>query len=246
VSGARGAGGTSLDGATAVVTGASRGIGEAVARSLSAAGASVALVARGHAALEKLAAELGARAFTVPCDLTLARAVSGAVDAITAKFGGAPRILVNNAGIFRVGAVHELAVDDFAAMLDLNLVAPFTFIRAFLPAMRAAKAGHIVTIGSVADRAAFPGNSGYSASKFGARAVHEVLRAETKGSGVRATLVSPSATDTEIWNGLEPGMRGKFPAKGEMLKAEDVAAAVMFAVTQAERVNVDELRLSRA
>ena len=238
--------GAPLDGVTAVVTGASRGIGEAVARSLVGAGATVALVARGREALEKIAGVLGPRAFAVPCDLTDTDAVSGAVDAIAAKFGGAPRILVNNAGIFRVGAVGELAVDDFAAMLDLNLVAPFTFIRAFLPAMKKAKAGHIVTIGSVADRSAFPGNSGYSASKFGARAVHEVLRAETKGSGVRATLVSPSATDTEIWDGLAPGVRGKYPASGDMLRAEDVAAAVMFAVSQPATVNVDELRMSRS
>jgi NADP-dependent 3-hydroxy acid dehydrogenase YdfG len=238
--------GAPLEGATAVVTGASRGIGEAVARSLADAGAAVALVARGREALEKVAGALGPRAFAVPCDVTNGGAVRGAVDAITAKFGGAPRILVNNAGIFRVGAVHELAVDDFAAMLNLNLVAPFTFIRAFLPAMKKAKAGHIVTIGSVADRSAFPGNSGYSASKFGARAVHEVLRAETKGSGVRATLVSPSATDTEIWVGLQPGVRGKFPSREEMLKAEDVAAAVMFALCQPPTVNVDELRMSRS
>jgi NADP-dependent 3-hydroxy acid dehydrogenase YdfG len=241
-----GSAGAPLDGATAVVTGASRGIGEAVARSLVGAGATVALVARGREALEKIVAALGPHAFAVPCDLTNTGAVSGAVDAIAAKFNGAPRILVNNAGIFRVGAVGELAVDDFAAMLDLNLVAPFTFIRAFLPAMKKAKAGHIVTIGSVADRSAFPGNSGYSASKFGARAVHEVLRAETKGSGVRATLVSPSATDTEIWDGLEPGVRGKYPASGDMLRADDVAAAVMFAVSQPATVNVDELRMSRS
>ena len=240
------AGRGSLDGVAAVVTGASRGIGEAVARSLAGAGASVALVARDRAVLGKLAAGLGAGAFAIPCDLTDATAISAAANAIVAKFAGPPRILVNNAGIFRVGAVQELAVGDFAAMLDLNLVAPFSFIRAFLPAMKAAKAGHIVTIGSVADRAAFPGNAGYSASKFGARAVHEVLRAEMKGSGVRATLVSPGATDTGIWDGLEPGVRGKFPLRAEMLSVEDVAAAVMFAVSQPPAVNVDELRLSRS
>jgi NADP-dependent 3-hydroxy acid dehydrogenase YdfG len=235
-----------LDGVTAVVTGASRGIGEAVARTLVDAGATVALVARGREALERIAAALGPRAFAVPCDLTDAKPVTGAVDAIMATFGGAPRILVNNAGIFRVAAVDKLAVSDFEAMLDLNLVAPFRFVRAFLPAMLMAKAGHIVTIGSVADRSAFPGNSGYSASKFGARAVHEVLRAETRGRGVRATLVSPSATDTEIWVGLEPGVRARFPSRSEMLSAEEVAGAVMFAVTQGATVNVDELRMSRA
>ena len=238
--------GAPLAGATAVVTGGSRGIGEEVARALAGAGARVALVARGRTALEQLADELGEGAFAVPCDLTHARALGAAVDAIEKGFGGAPRILVNNAGIFRVGAAHELAVDDLSAMLALNLVAPFSFIRAFLPAMKAAKSGHVVTIGSVADRAAIPGNAGYSASKFGARAVHEVVRVETRGSGVRATLVSPSATDTEIWDGLEPGVRGKYPAKSEMLSAGDVARAVLFALTQPEWVNVDELRLSRA
>ena len=238
--------GAPLAGTAALVTGASRGIGESVARALAAAGARLALVARGRDALDRLAADIGGGAFAVPCDLTNADAIRGAVGAIEAGFGGAPRILVNNAGIFRVGAVGELAVEDFDAMLGLNLVAPFSFVRAFLPAMRAAKAGHIVTIGSVADRSAFPGNAGYSASKFGARALHEVLRAETKGSGVRATLVSPAATDTEIWNGLAPDVRGRFPAASAMLAPDDVARAVLFALTQPARVNVDELRLSRA
>jgi NADP-dependent 3-hydroxy acid dehydrogenase YdfG len=238
--------GAPLAGATAVVTGASRGIGAAIARSLAGAGADVALVARGRAALEVLAADLGPRTFAVPCDLGDARAVAGAVESITARIGAAPGILVNNAGIFRVAAVQDLAVDDLEAMLDLNLVAPFRFVRAFLPAMKASKSGHIVSIGSVADRTAYAGNAGYSASKFGARAVHEVLRAETRGSGVRATLISPAATDTGIWDGLEPGVRGKFPARAEMLRAEDIAETVLFAVTRDARVNVDELRVSRA
>ena len=246
MNGGRAAGSGSLAGAAAVVTGASRGIGEAVARTLAAAGAAVALVARDRTALERLSASLGQGAFAVPCDLRDAAGVRGAVDAITGKFGGPPRILVSNAGIFRVAAVDQLAVEDFEAMLDVNLLAPFRFTRAFLPAMNAAKAGHIVTIGSVADRTVFPGNSGYSASKFGARAVHEVMRAETRGSGVRVTLVSPGATDTGIWDGLQPGVRGRFPERSEMLAAGDVARAVLFAVTQPDSVNVDELRMSRA
>ena len=246
MSGTHAAGGGSLAGVAAVVTGASRGIGASVARALTAAGAAVALAARDRTALERLAGGLGPGAFAVPCDLRDAGSVSDAVGAITTKFGGPPRILINNAGIFRVAAVDQLAVEDFEAMLDVNLVAPFRFIRAFLPAMKAAKAGHIVTIGSVADRTALRGNSGYSASKFGARAVHEVLRAETRGSGVRVTLVSPGPTDTAIWDGLQPGVRGTFPERSEMLTADDVARAVLFAVTQPGDVNVDELRMSRA
>lgn len=239
-----GAAQSALAGVNAVVTGASRGIGAAVARALAVAGARVALVARGREALDKLAAELGAGAFAVPCDLLDGGAVSAAVHAINAKFAGPVRILVNNAGLFHVSAIQEFSAQDFESMMAVNLVAPFTFIHEFLPAMLAAKSGHVVTIGSVADRAAFPGNSGYSASKFGARAVHEVLRAETRGSGVRATLVSPSATDTSIWGGLAPDKRARFPKAADMLRAEDVARAVLYAVMQPATVNVDELRLS--
>jgi NADP-dependent 3-hydroxy acid dehydrogenase YdfG len=235
-----------LAGTSAIVTGASRGIGEAVARSLAAAGARVALVARRREPLEKLARELGAGAFAAPCDLTNADAVRAAAASIVRTLGVPPQILVNNAGSFRVGAVQELAAEDFRTMLDLNLFAPYLFVREFLPAMLAARRGHIVSIGSVADRSAFSGNSGYSASKFGARALHEVLRVETKGTGVRATLISPSATDTSIWDGLAPEKRARFPKATDMLRADDVANAVLFAVTQPPTVNVDELRLTRA
>ena len=235
-----------LDGATAVVTGAWRGIGEAVARMLAAAGARVALVARGRAPLEKLAGEIGAGAFAVSCDVGDVGAVQAAVETIGATFGDPPRILVNNAGLFRVGPVDGFDPVDLEAMLSVNLMAPVRFVHAFLPAMRAAKRGHIITIGSVADRLVYPGNSAYSASKFGVRAVHEGLRLETKGSGVRATLISPSATDTPIWEGLAPEKRAHFPKAADMLRAEDVARAVLYAVTQPPTVNVDELRITNA
>lgn len=235
-----------LAGATAVVTGASRGIGEAIARSLAAAGARVALVARNRDALEKLALEMGGGAFAVPCDLTSGEQIRVAVKAINVAFAASADILISNAGLFRVDAMDDATEQDFRSMLEVNLVAPFVFVRGFLPAMLAAKHGHIVTIGSLADRIALPGNAGYSATKFGVRAMHQVLRAETKGTGVRATLVSPSSTDTPIWGGLTTETRARFPKAEEMLHAEDVARAVVYAVTQPVTVNVDELRITRA
>jgi NADP-dependent 3-hydroxy acid dehydrogenase YdfG len=235
-----------LGGVNAVVTGASRGIGEAIARSLAAAGARVALVARDRDALEKLAAAIGGGAFAVSCDVTNGDQVRAAAQAITAAFSGPANILVNNAGLFRVAPAQELAEGDFKSMIEVNLIAPHMFVREFLPAMLGARRGHVVTIGSVADRSAYPGNAGYSATKFGARALHEILRAETKGTGVRATLVSPSATDTPIWDLLPAAKRSSYPKAQDMLRPDDVANAVLYAVTAPATVNVDELRLTRA
>jgi NADP-dependent 3-hydroxy acid dehydrogenase YdfG len=119
-------------------------------------------------------------------------------------------------------------------------------VRAVLPAMRARGRGHIVTVGSVADRAVYPENAAYAASKHGARALHEVLRLETRGSGVRATLVSPGPVDTPLWDTIDPDHRDGFTPRAQMLSAQAVADAVLYVVTQPPDVNVDELRLSRA
>lgn len=235
-----------LTGATAAVTGASRGIGLAIARALHDAGARVAMIARTAPALQAESGVLGPRAVPVVCDLSDAGEVSSAVDSITNVFGGAPDLVVNNAGAFALAAIEQIDPAGFAAALDINLVAPFRLIHAFLPAMKARGAGHIVTIGSVADRAVFPGNASYAPSKYGARALHEVLRLETRGSGVRATLVSPAQVDTSLWDAIDPDHREGFTPRSEMLRPEAVAAAVLYVATQPADVNVDELRLSRS
>jgi len=112
--------------------------------------------------------------------------------------------------------------------------------------MRARKRGHIVSIGSIADHVAFPENGGYAASKFGLRGLHEVLRAESRDSGVRVTLISPGPVNTALWDDVNPDDRPGFTPRSAMLAPEAVAAAVLFAVTQPDDVNIDELRLSRA
>ena len=97
----------------------------------------------------------------------------------------------------------------------------------------------------MADRSIYDANGAYSASKFGLRALHDVLRAENRGTGLRATLVSPAAVDTAIWDAHAPG-RGGLPPREAMLRPEDVADAVCWALTRPAHVDVDELRLSRA
>jgi NADP-dependent 3-hydroxy acid dehydrogenase YdfG len=235
-----------LEGVTCVVTGASRGIGLAVASALVARGARVALIARGAPALREVAESLGMAATPIVCDVSDGVAVDAAIRRIREELGGAPAIVVNNAGAFTLAPVEATDPISFAEALHTNLVAPLRFIRAFLGDMRARAAGHIITIGSIADRHAFPENGAYAASKFGMRALHEVLRLETRGTGVRATLVSPGPVDTSLWDRIDPDHRAGFTPRSRMLDASAVAAAVIYSVTQPPHVTIDELRLSRS
>ena len=233
-----------LAGRWAVITGASRGIGAELARRLATDGARLVLLARGREALAALAGELGAE--PVVCDVSDRAQVQDAAKRNEKIAGGAPDILVNNAGIFEIGAAHKLSVDIFRRTLDVNLVAPFALVRAFLPRMRERGGGHLVTIGSVADRNIFPGNAAYSASKYGLRALHEVLRAELRGTGVRTTLVSPGPVDTDLWDPIDPDNRTGFTPRAEMLTAAEVAEAIRWALAAPAGVNIGELRLSKS
>jgi NADP-dependent 3-hydroxy acid dehydrogenase YdfG len=235
---------TELAGRTAVVTGASRGIGAGIAEALAASGARVVLVARSEATLKERAQRIKG-AIPVVCDVTDPKSVERAAQRIAGETGGGPDILVNNAGIFSVAVAEDTTAEAFLDIVNTNLVGPFLFVRAFLGAMKKRGSGHIVTIGSIADRTIFSGNAAYSAAKFGVRAVHEVLRAELRGTGVRTTLVSPAATNTDIWNNVTVTDPVTKPHdKRPMLEPEDVVEAVLFALTRVDRVNVDELRLS--
>jgi NADP-dependent 3-hydroxy acid dehydrogenase YdfG len=229
---------------TALVTGGSRGIGLAVARALVREGVRVALVARGADELATRAKELGNATVVVAADVTDTREVDRAVSAVREAFGGVPDLLINNAGIFNPKPLHVLTGEEFERMMKINLIAPFFVLRALLPAWREQNRGHVITLGSVADRSIFPDNGAYSASKFGIRAMHEVLRAETKGTGVRTTLISPSAVDTPIWDTVTLPANNRFPPRDKMLTADAVADAVVWAATRPANVNVDELRIA--
>jgi len=236
----------SLRGRSAVITGASRGIGLECARALSGAGARVVLVARREDTLDEATQELGELASAVVCDMGDPNAVQRALAQIQIALGGGPDILVNNAGQFFLARIEDTPFDEFALTVQVNLSAQFAFIQRFLPEMRTRHTGHIVTIGSIADHRALPENAAYAASKFGARGLHLVLREELRGSGVRATLVSPGPVDTALWNDVNPDERPGFTPRAQMLPAAAVAEAVRYAVTRPADVNIDELRVSRA
>jgi NADP-dependent 3-hydroxy acid dehydrogenase YdfG len=127
----------------------------------------------------------------------------------------------------------------------VNLRAPFLVIRGLLPSMLARGSGLIINVGSVAGRKAFPGNAAYSASKFGLRGLHGVLVEETRGTGVRATLVEPTATDTALWDSLDPDTNDGLPNRADMLAAEDVANVIAFAATRPDGVVLPVLQVER-
>lgn len=235
-----------LSGRTALVTGASRGIGYAIAHALTASGVRTFLLARHADTLAEACRSLGVLAQPVVCDVSDESAVHRAAAQVLEELGGAPDILVNNAGLFPLASVEATSAEDFSATLRVNVQAPFLFVRAFLGAMRARGSGDIVTIGSVADRVTFPENSAYAASKHAQRAFHEVLRSEVRGSGVRTMLVSPGPVDTDIWDPINPDAREGFPPRALMLRADDVAEAVRWALSRPAHVTVEELRVARS
>jgi NADP-dependent 3-hydroxy acid dehydrogenase YdfG len=237
---------SALAGKVALVTGASQGIGAVVARRLASSGARVALVARNKNALAALAMEIGNGAVGLACDVRDTETLHRALDQLPELVGDVPDIIVNNAGAFSIAPADETSVEAFADTMAVNLTAPFAVVRTLLPTLKQRGAGHIVTIGSIADRAIFPGNAAYAASKHGVRALHEVLRTELRGTGVRTSLVSPGPVDTKLWDPIDPDNTPGFTPRSEMLTPAHVADAVMYVLTAPAEINVDELRLSRA
>jgi NAD(P)-dependent dehydrogenase (short-subunit alcohol dehydrogenase family) len=223
----------------AVVTGASRGIGAAVADALLGEGATVVRLAR------SLADHTEGRRLDLPCDVTDQGQVARAARRVHAEVG-TPDLLVNNAGSFLLAPLEATEPADFDLQMNIGVRGPFLVLRAFLPAMRDARRGLVVTIGSIADHVGLPGNTAYGAAKFALRGLHEALVAELRGSGVRFTLVSPGPTDTAVWDPVDPDRRPGFTPRARMLRPADVAEAVTFIATRPPHVHVDWLRLGPA
>lgn len=219
-----------LAGRTALLTGGSRGIGRALARRLADRGVTLVLSSRGGDALREAARETGAEA--VDADLQRGVEADRLADRTRELLGGAPELMIHNAGIFRLAPAHRTPPEVFSAHLALNLEAAFRLARAFLPEMLGREAGTLVFMGSQAGRHALPGNAAYSASKFGLRGLHEVLTAELEGSSVHSLLVEPGPVDTGAWDPFEERLGRDLPAREEMLAPGEVAAAVVEALEE--------------
>ena len=236
-----------LDGDVALVTGASSGIGRAIAKRLADAGASVAIAARRTDRLESLAEDIeadGGTALPVTADVTETDDVERMLETTRAELGGLD-VLVNNAGVMLLAPVVSADLADLEQMLEVNLQGLMAATRLALPEMLEQDSGHIVNISSVAGRRVSETSAGYSATKFGVNAFSEGLRKETADSGVRVTVVEPGAVDTELGSHVpDEAVRERLAEMFEemtVLQPEDIAAAVHYAVTQPPRVSVNEL-----
>lgn len=231
--------GQPLNGQVAVVTGAGRGIGAAIAAKLAAMGAAAVLCGRTPSDLQATAQtiiETGGRAEVVACDVQEPHQLEHAAARVQATFGRTD-ILVNNAGVggFK-DPLHLLLPEDWDRILNTNLRGVFYAIRAFAPMMIHAFAGHIINISSLAGKNALPNGAAYAASKWGLNGLTYSVAEELRGHNIRVSVVCPGSVDTE----LSPHA-GKDPHK--MLKPEDVAHAVAMLVTQAPQSFVSEILL---
>jgi NADP-dependent 3-hydroxy acid dehydrogenase YdfG len=228
----------------AVVTGASSGIGAAVARALTAEGAKVALAARREEALLKVGAGLGgAESLLFPTDVT-DRGRVGELVGLTEAGLGPVDAFVNCAGVMYFTLMNNGREDEWERTVEVNCRGALNCVGAVLPGMLERGRGHIVTISSDAGRKVFPGLAVYSASKFFVEALSQGLRLETAGTGVKVTTIQPGnvATGLLSHSGDEEALElyGQ-PTGTRILDPEDVAASVVYALSQPEHVAVNEV-----
>jgi 3-oxoacyl-[acyl-carrier protein] reductase len=218
-----------LENQVAVVTGAARGIGEAIACRLASLGATTVLTARDRSRLEQVKAGIeqeGGLASVVPCDLTSPADIRALGEKVAEEHGRCD-ILVNNAGI---GVPHrpliELPVEEWDVLMHTNLRAPFLMIRSLAPLMIAARSGHIINISSLAGKNPLPQGAAYSASKWGLNGLTYSVAEELRQYNVRVSIIAPGSVDTHFGSGASSKDRGK------MIQPDDVAKVVALLVTQ--------------
>jgi NADP-dependent 3-hydroxy acid dehydrogenase YdfG len=241
-----------LDGAVALVTGASSGIGEATAKALASNGAKVAVAARRLERLERLAAEIGGEGHTalaIESDITEQRQAIAAVDRTVDELGRLD-IVVNNAGVMLLGPIEDAPTEEWDRMIDLNLKGLIYTTHAALPHLLSAAedsergCADLVNISSVAGRIARSGSGVYNLTKFGVGAFSESVRQEFAERRVRTSIVEPGAVATELTDHLRDGVREQVTdrfAGIDRLQAEDVADAIAYTVTRPRHVSLNEI-----
>lgn len=236
-----------LKGRTALVTGASSGIGRACAEALAEAGAAIIACARRHDRLKALQDEI--RRFSVPChfapvDVRDRRQVERLIKELPDGFRDID-ILINNAGLARgLSPVHEGSLDDWAEMIDTNLTGLLTVTRAVLPGMIQRGRGHIVNIGSIAGRQVYPRGTVYCATKFAVRALTQGLLMELTETPIRVSTVDPGLVQTEFalvrFRG-DAARAAQTYADTVPLTPRDIAEAVLFCLTRPPHMNIAEM-----
>ncbi len=236
----------------ALITGASSGIGAAIARDLGARGYHLALAARRKNALEAIANEVrtaGGGAIPLTCDVTLPAQIATCVEHTMLEFGRID-VLVNNAGVMHNGLIAGADVSEWRAMIDVNLMGLMLMTHAVLPQMKTAGRGHIVNISSVAGRIITVNNGVYNVTKWGVNVFSEALRKEVYADNIKVTVVGPGVVDTDLKEKIaNPQARATFKAFAaqlDPLTAEDVAGAVAYALEQPPHVSVNEVLLRPA
>jgi NAD(P)-dependent dehydrogenase (short-subunit alcohol dehydrogenase family) len=233
---------SSLPSQRALITGASRGIGQAVAIAFAKAGVSSVLIGRSVETLQPTidaVQALGAEAFAFQLDLSAVGQVQAQMTQIL-KQVGAVDILVNNAGMGYTAKLMDTPLVDWQMVIDLNLTSPFQCIQAVLPQMRSQGHGTIINVISVAGRQALPDWGAYCASKFGLMGLSKTLAQEEKSHGVRVVALCPGAVNTPLWESAT--VQANFD-RSLMLTAEDVADAIVHAALLPQHVVIDELVL---
>jgi NADP-dependent 3-hydroxy acid dehydrogenase YdfG len=226
---------------TAVVTGASSGIGEATARRLAAEGFTVFCCARREDRISRLAEEIDAVA--VPCDVTDADQVAGLAERVGPRLD----VLVNNAGgAFGASPVSEADSDEWRRMYEVNVIGLVQVTKALLPALLASGAGIVVNVGSTAGRVAYEGGGGYTAAKHATKVVTETLRLELYDQPIRICEIAPGMVKTDEFaltrfGGDTERAAAVYAGVAEPLVAEDIADAIAWMVTRPPHVNIDEL-----